>query len=128
MIYTHKKFYHVRSIKIETSSSVGIGDNHHTPIIEDDASVVSVSDLFDLVKTYDPEFKPHPPRVTKRSPSAVLYYAVSSINRIIIDAVSARVAVPLGARVVSLLPDIIPTETAHSKDSCAQSDILSASA
>lgn len=57
---THKKFYHVRSIKIEASSSVGIGDNHHTPIIEDVTSKISISDLFALVKEYDEEFKPKP--------------------------------------------------------------------
>ncbi len=52
---TNKKFYHVRSIEIETASSVGIGFNH-TPIIEDTASTVSIADLYRLVKYYDKEF------------------------------------------------------------------------
>lgn len=52
---TNKKFYHVRSIEIETASSVGIGFNH-TPIIEDTASVVSIAGLFRLVKYFDKDF------------------------------------------------------------------------
>ena len=52
-----KKFYHVRAIKIETASSVGIGQSH-TPIIEDTASDISIADLFAFVKQYDKEFSP----------------------------------------------------------------------
>ncbi len=56
---SNKKFYHVRAIEIETASSVGIGKSH-TPIIEDTVSAISISDLFNLVKQYDSEFKPKP--------------------------------------------------------------------
>ena len=49
---TNKKFYHVRSIKIETVSTVGIG-KRHTPIMADTASTISISDLYDLVKKFD---------------------------------------------------------------------------
>lgn len=56
---TNKKFYHVRAIEIETASSVGIGKSH-TPIIEDTVSNISISDLFNLVKVCDSEFKPKP--------------------------------------------------------------------
>ncbi len=57
-VETNKKIYHVRSIEIETPSSVEISDEHYTPIIEDDASKVSISELFSLVKQYDKEFNP----------------------------------------------------------------------
>ena len=56
---TNKKFYHVRAIEIETASSVGIGESH-TPIIENTVSNISISNLFNLVKTYDTKFKPNP--------------------------------------------------------------------
>ncbi len=56
---TNKKFYHVRAIKIEPISSVGIGVNH-IPIMDETGSVIIVSDLFNLVKTYDKEFNPKP--------------------------------------------------------------------
>ena len=52
---TNKKFYHVRSIEIETASSVGIGESH-TPIIEDTVSAISIADLHGLVKSYDKDF------------------------------------------------------------------------
>ena len=55
---THKKFYHVRTIEIEAASSVGIGFTNHTPIMENAASEISISDLFSLVKEYDGEFHP----------------------------------------------------------------------
>ena len=56
---TNKKFYHVRAIEIETAPSVGIGKSH-TPIIEDTVSTVSISDLYELVKTFDKDFSPAP--------------------------------------------------------------------
>jgi len=56
---TNKKFYHVRAIEIETASSVGIGKSH-TPIIEDTVSAVSISELYNFVKTYDKDFSPAP--------------------------------------------------------------------
>jgi len=45
-----QRAYILKTIKIEATSSVGIGENHHTPIMEDNASVVSIADLFALVK------------------------------------------------------------------------------
>ena len=54
---TYKKFYYVRSIEIESPSSVGIGFNH-TPIMENDDSNIEIADLYDFVKTYDKDFKP----------------------------------------------------------------------
>lgn len=56
---THKKFYHVRSIQIETVSSVGIGKSH-TPIMDNTVSKYSIADLYELVKTFDKEFTPAP--------------------------------------------------------------------
>ena len=56
---TNKKFYHVRAIQTEAVSSVGI-DNSHTPIMEKNASVISVSDLYSLVKTFDKDFNVGP--------------------------------------------------------------------
>ncbi len=56
---TNKKFYHVRAIEIETASSVGIGKSH-TPIIEDTVSAVSISDLYNFVKSVDKDFSPAP--------------------------------------------------------------------
>jgi hypothetical protein len=52
---TNKKFYHVRAIKIETVSSVGIGKSH-TPIMEQTASDISVADLYEFVKRFDKDF------------------------------------------------------------------------
>lgn len=54
---TNKKFYHVRAIKIEPVSSVGIGFNH-TPIMDKSGSTIIVADLFNIVKKYDSEFNP----------------------------------------------------------------------
>lgn len=45
---TYKKFYHVRAIEIETLPSEGIG-NSHTPIMENNASDISISYLYLLV-------------------------------------------------------------------------------
>jgi len=59
---TNKKFYHVRAIKIEKASSVGI-DESHTPIMEDAISSISIADLFEFVKQYDKDF--HPVAVNK---------------------------------------------------------------
>ena len=56
---TNKKFYHVRSIEIETAPTVGIGESH-TPIIADTVSDISISDLFAFVKAFDKEFSPKP--------------------------------------------------------------------
>lgn len=56
---TNKKFYHVRAIEIETAPSVGIGISH-TPIMEDTASIISISDLHKIVKQYDESFNPQP--------------------------------------------------------------------
>lgn len=52
---TNKKFYHVRSIEIETAPSVGIG-NSHTPIMESTVSNYTVSDLYTFVKQFDKDF------------------------------------------------------------------------
>ena len=52
---TNKKFYHVRSIEIETAPSVGIG-NSHTPIMESTVSNYTVSDLYTFVKRFDKDF------------------------------------------------------------------------
>ena len=54
---TNKKFYHVRAIKIEPVTSVGIGFNH-IPIMDATDSNITVSDLFNLVKQNDKNFKP----------------------------------------------------------------------
>lgn len=56
---THKKFYHVRAIKIEPVSSVEIGKSH-TSIMENTDSNISISDLFKIVKQYDKDFNPKP--------------------------------------------------------------------
>lgn len=56
---TYKKFYHVRTIKMSPASSVGTGFNQITHLLNAGDNVI-ISDLFNLVKTYDKEFKPHP--------------------------------------------------------------------
>ncbi len=56
---THKKFYHVRAIKIEPVSSVEIGKSH-TSIMENTDSNISISDLFKIVKQHDKNFHPKP--------------------------------------------------------------------
>ncbi len=54
---TNKKFYHVIAIEIEKVPTVGIGEDH-TPIMVDTNSIISIADLFELVKTYDKDFNP----------------------------------------------------------------------
>ena len=54
---TNKKFYHVRAIKIEPVTSVGIGFNH-IPIMDGTGSNITVSELFNFVKTFDEKFNP----------------------------------------------------------------------
>ena len=56
---THKKFYHVRAIKIEPVSSVEIGKSH-TSIMENTDFNISISDLFKIVKQHDKNFHPKP--------------------------------------------------------------------
>ena len=78
---TNKKFYHVRSIEIETAPSVGIG-NSHTPIMESTVSNYTVSDLYTFVKQFDKDFSAgaavNPKLLNRNGTPRVMYHYTDS--------------------------------------------------
>ena len=77
---TNKKFYHVRAIKIEPVTSVGIGFNH-IPIMDGTGSNITVSELFNFVKTFDEKFNPKKVSgvVNDDGTPAVMYHGTTEI-------------------------------------------------
>lgn len=74
---TNKKFYHVRAIKIEPVTSVGIGFNH-IPIMDGTSSNITVSELFNFVKALDEKFNPKKTsEVVNDGMPAVMYHGTT---------------------------------------------------
>ena len=78
-MHTNKKFYHVRAIKIEPVTSVGIGFNH-IPIMDGTGSTITVSELFNIVNKYTVKAKGEITCVIFADNPLVIHVALMRLN------------------------------------------------